>query len=149
MILFASSAGAGARWDHADVGQYLIHALADQVRDTLGNAVPPGEIGAFKVLIRNPAALNIASMPASGSANVTHTDLDIGPITNVFDGNFSSLARAIHQSDGNDAEFYRPANQVRHSWQHPSHPAAAGNSTAFTAPVALAPRFYRIELLSF
>lgn len=87
------SAAPGGTWDAGDSGTYRISVRTTQVRDTLGNYVPAGEVGTFQVLIDNPAALNIAQMLANGQASVVHTTLDFGPIGKLFDGSVDTLVR--------------------------------------------------------
>lgn len=83
----------GGTWDAGDSGLYRINVRANQVRDTLGNYVPVGEVGTFQVVIENPAALNIAQMLANGQASVVNTTIDIGPIESLFDGSVDTLIR--------------------------------------------------------
>ncbi|MGB8167120.1 MAG: PA14 domain-containing protein, partial [Chthoniobacteraceae bacterium] len=83
----------GGTWDAGDSGTYHINVRTTQVRDTLGNNVPAGDIGTFQVLIDNPAVLNVAQLLASGQASVANTTIDIGPIGNLFDGSVDTLIR--------------------------------------------------------
>lgn len=83
----------GGTWDAADTGTYRVNMLASQVQDTSSNAVPAGDIGGFQVMIEDPSAIPVAQMLAGGTASVTHTALDIGTISNLFDGKTSTLIR--------------------------------------------------------
>ena len=83
----------GGAWDFSDNGTYRIVMQADQVRDTEGNVVPPGEIGTFRVAIPDPAVIDIRAMLRAGEASVTHTSFDVGRVENLFDNNTSTLVR--------------------------------------------------------
>jgi formylglycine-generating enzyme len=83
----------GGSWDLGDSGTYRVLVRSNQVRDTLGNLFPAIDIGQFQVQIPNPSLLNVAQLLASGGASVTHTTIDIGPISNLFDGSVNTLIR--------------------------------------------------------
>jgi PA14 domain len=83
----------GGDWGVNDNGRYDINIQANQVRDIRGNAVGAGYAGRFQVQIPDPAVVNVYEMLQDGSASATHTQLDIGKIQDLFDGNMSSLVR--------------------------------------------------------
>jgi hypothetical protein len=86
-------AAPGGTWDGNDAGSYRIVVRPDQVRDTAGNAVSGGEVGRFLVSIPAASVLGVAAKLANGQATVSHTAIDIGPITNLFDGSVDTLVR--------------------------------------------------------
>jgi len=83
----------GGTWDTADSGVYRIQLRSAQVRDTQGNFVPSGDVGSWQVRIPDAAVIGVAAMLASGQATADATAIDIGPITNLFDGSVSTLIR--------------------------------------------------------
>ena len=83
----------GGAWDALDNGTYRIVMQSDQVRDLGGALVPGGEIGTFRAAIPDPALINVSAMLAAGTATASHTAFDIGPVSQLFDGNTSTLVR--------------------------------------------------------
>jgi len=83
----------GNSWDNGDNGVYRIRSNAVGVRDVLGNPFPAIDVGQVEVAIPSPAQINVREMLNSGAATVTHTTLDIGAITNIFDERSDTLVR--------------------------------------------------------
>lgn len=83
----------GGTWDRGDSGSYRVNMVANQVRDTLNNAVPAGDIGGFQVTMDDPAVIPVGQLLAAGQATASHTTLDIGPIGLLFDGSVETLVR--------------------------------------------------------
>ncbi len=83
----------GGSWNLADNGVYRLMLQDSQVYDTLGNDFPGGEVGQFKVDISDSSVINVNAAIDAGEVEVTHTTLDIGPVSNLFDGNPSTLVR--------------------------------------------------------
>lgn len=54
----------GASWDFADNGTYTLAVVADQVKDTSGNAVAAGSLGSFTVDIAPPDSVTVEGPPA-------------------------------------------------------------------------------------
>jgi hypothetical protein len=86
----------GGSWDLADNGSYTITIQGGQVRDTSGNYVPGGAIGSFRVNIEDPSLIDVNAIVGAGAAVITNTTLDIGTISNVFDGSTGTLARSAN-----------------------------------------------------
>jgi subtilisin family serine protease len=83
----------GGSWDVGDNGLYRIRTNANSIRDILGTAFPALDVGQFEVAIPRAGQINVRDMLSSGAATVTHTALDIGPITSLFDDQSSTLIR--------------------------------------------------------
>jgi hypothetical protein len=118
----------GGAWDATDGGTYRILLQAGEVRNTSGSFFPGGDIGSFLVDIADPSMLNIAQMLADGQVTIDHTTLDIGPITNLFDRNTSTLIRtpninpAVVTLDFSEAQTIRRFRfYFSHAWGDPAY----------------------------
>jgi hypothetical protein len=83
----------GGSWDGLDAGTYSISLVASQVSDTLGNFFPAGQVGSFHVDIPDSSRIDVNAIVAAGHATITGTTIDIGPLSNMFDGSTSTIIR--------------------------------------------------------
>ncbi|MDX2214219.1 MAG: hypothetical protein SFY66_13095 [Oculatellaceae cyanobacterium bins.114] len=79
----------GGRWDGPDAGTYTIAMEANQVTDTVGNAVPVGSLGTFDVTIESTApTATLTAGPVfnlgSGASYITVNYADAAGITPNF-----------------------------------------------------------------
>lgn len=122
----------GGTWDRGDSGSYRVNMVANQVRDTLNNAVPAGDIGGFLVTMNDPvnypAPIPVNQMLADGQATVTHTSLDIGPIGLMFDGSVGTLVRTpnidpavVTLSFSAEQTFHGFRAYFSHTWGNPAY----------------------------
>ena len=87
-------------WSSEHSGLYSIKLGSNEVQDLLGNHFSDGIVGDFKVEIFNSNTIDVAQMLADGSAVVDHTPFDIGTISDVFDGLYTTLARTANINPG-------------------------------------------------
>jgi hypothetical protein len=76
----------GGAWDHTDNGSYSVAIRAGEVRDTSGNALPAGSIGAIDVHVPLPG-------DANGDDRVNLADF------NVLATNFGRFGRGVQHGD--------------------------------------------------
>ena len=86
----------GGAWDAADAGRFTVNMRSNQVRDTLGNAVASGRLGAFNVEFPDPSRIDVNALVVAGQATVTGTAPDIGSFASLFDGDSDSLYRTAN-----------------------------------------------------
>jgi hypothetical protein len=83
----------GGSWDALDAGTYSIVLQVNQVRDTLGNYFPTGQVGTFRVELPDISRIDVNALVSAGHATVSGTTIDIGPLANMFDGSTSTIVR--------------------------------------------------------